>query len=110
MSKWLNFLYFSLLSPGRGRVRAAPRSVHEPDEAQHRRLRVPAGQDLRQQEQHQRHPISVATTGELDQPTNQPAIAAEVFLKKGNYVTTTKSAKLTKQKIQITHQASHSIR
>lgn len=73
--------------------------MHEPDEAQHWRLRVPAGQDLRQQEQHQRHPISVVMTVELDQQTNQPTSnRSRSLLKKGNYVTTTKLAKLTQKK------------
>lgn len=83
--------------------------MHEPDEAQHWRLRVPAGQDLRQQEQHQRHPISAAMTVELDQQTNQPTSnRSRSLLKKGNYVTTTKSAKLTQKNPNHSSSITHS--
>ena len=66
--------YCRCRSFGRGGVREAARPVHERHEAQHRRLRRPAGAHLRLAGQHQRHPVKV----EIDHlpptppPTPQP--------------------------------------
>lgn len=46
-----------MISFGRASVRAAHGPVHERHEAQHRRLRGPAGAHLRLARQHERHPV-----------------------------------------------------